>query len=169
MNGQIAELVETYATMEAIGPKTLEVCGSQYRAQGHLSREQLYRLAYDVTPRNAHLVMKNTELKCETVTRNVARVEDDLSRMSLLSELHGFETLTASCVLVGFEPQRYAIADGRVWEALRRNGYLSERRTQIDTQEYCELLEHVRKVADETGHTAAEVGFALYALGSEYR
>ncbi|WP_255167773.1 hypothetical protein [Natrononativus amylolyticus] len=167
MDDRIDTLVGTYCEDGGICPETLERCGEQYRAQGHLTRRQLYALAYEVSARNAHLVFENTNRECETVTTNVASLGDDLSRVTLLTGLSGFETTTASCVLTGLDPGRYAIADASVWEGLVSLGRVHESRDRIGPREYCRLLEHARRIAADVDRPVADVGFALSAYGLE--
>lgn len=167
MNDRIDGLVRAYRDGGDICPETLEACGRRYRTQGHLTRNQLYTLAYEVSARNAHLVFENTNRECETVTTNAISLEDDLSRVTLLTGLAGLETTTASCLLTGFDPERYALAAPSVWNGLVEIGRLGERRTRVDARAYRRLLGHVRRLAAETDRSVADVGFALAAYARE--
>ena len=167
MNDRIDSLVNVYRSEGGICPDALERCGAQYRAQGNLTRQQLYALAYEVSARNAHLVFENTNRECESVTGNVAELQDDLSRVTLLTGLTGIETRAASCVLAGFDPQQYAIADRSVRDGLICLGRFGGSTDRITSREYCRLLEHVREIAADLERPTAEVGFALSAYGAE--
>ncbi|WP_137289560.1 hypothetical protein [Natronorubrum halophilum] len=167
MNELIGDHLDECAEGGVIPRDAIEACGERYREQGYLTRRQLYALSYAVSTRNAHRVMRNSREECETMTANAVTVTDDISRITLLTGLCGLETLTASCVLAGLDPQRYAVGDETVWAALADLGRVRGSNGRIGPREYCVLLEHVRAVAAESDYSPATVGYALYAYGSE--
>lgn len=167
MNDLIGDYLDEYTEDGAIPRDAVEACGERYGRQGYLTRRQLYALSYAVSTRNAHRVMRNSRGECETMTANAVTVTDDLSRITLLTALRGLDTLTASCVLAGFDPQRYAVGDENVRSALADLGRVLGSTGRIDARDYCVLLEHVRDVAAQTGYSPADVGYALSVYGSE--
>ncbi|WP_440769838.1 hypothetical protein [Natronorubrum sp. DTA28] len=167
MNQLIGEHLDEYAETGSIPRGAIEACGERYSEQGYLTRRQLYALSYAVSTRNAHRVMRNSRKECETITANAVAITDDLSRITLLTGLCGLETLTASCVLAGFDPQRYAVGDENVRAALARLGRVRGSNGRVEAREYCGLLAHVRDVAAETGYSPADVGYALSVYGAE--
>ncbi|MDR5656565.1 hypothetical protein RH831_05145 [Halodesulfurarchaeum sp. HSR-GB] len=152
-----------YADTQGVLPERLDAIGEQYRAQGHLTREQLYELAYETSTRSAYHVRENPAERCVEVTENVLAVDGDFSKIHLLSGLRGFKAPTASAVLAALAPERHAVVDTRVWASLERLDYLDGRKESFDAADYVEMIGPIRELADERGDTAAEVGYALFA------
>lgn len=159
------ENVEKYTKVCKITREELETYGELYRNQGHLTRQQLYSLTYEISPKNGHLIMENTKNECELVTSNILGLDDDFSRITIICGLSGFDIPTASYVLVALDPERYAITTIPVWTALARAGYLDESRTDLDVEDYCVMIEHMRDIAEETGLMAADIGYTFFARG----
>lgn len=165
----IAEYLDLYSETQGVLPEKLREYGEIYLEQGHLTREQLYDVAYENSVRSAHHVHRNRKPHCVEVTRNVLRVEADFSKIALLSSLKGFKAPTASCFLTALDPERHAVVDTRVWASLERLGYLEGRKESFDAADYCTMIDPIRGVADDTGFSAAEVGYALFAYDYEVR
>ena len=158
-----------YADTQGVLPERLESFGEQYRNQGHLTREQLYEIAYESSTRSAYHVETNPPDRCKTVTANVRRVPDDFSKIHLLTGLTGFQAPTASCVLTALDPETHAVVDTRVWASLERLGYLEGRKEQFDAADYVRMIEPIRTIADTTGRTSATVGYGLFAYDAHVR
>jgi thermostable 8-oxoguanine DNA glycosylase len=165
----VAENLARYEDTQGVLPERLEEFGSLYREQGHLTREQLYEIAYESSTRSAYHVRNNPEARCRAVTRDVRRVEADFSKVQLLSGLSGFRAPTASCVLTAVDPERHAVVDTRVWASLERLDRLEGRKESFDAADYVAMVDPIRDIAAETGHTAAEVGYALFAHDAHVR
>ena len=165
----VAENLERYADTQGVLPERLAEFGDAYREQGHLTRDQLYEVAYESSTRSAYHVETNPEDRCREVTANVLDVDGDFSKVQLLTGLSGFQAPTASCVLAALDPERHAVVDTRVWASLERTGYLEGRKESFDAADYVAMVEPVRDIADETGYSAAEVGYALFAHDAHVR
>ncbi|WP_135667604.1 hypothetical protein [Halorhabdus rudnickae] len=165
----VAENIERYEDTQGVLPERLDDVGEQYREQGHLTREQLYELAYETATRSAYHVESNPEARCIEVTDNVRRVEGDFSKVQLLSGLSGFKAAVASAVLTALDPDRHAVVDTRVWAALERLDYLEGRKENFDAGDYVAMIEPIREIAAETGYSPAEVGYALFAYDEHVR
>ncbi|MFP4530888.1 MAG: hypothetical protein ACLFNC_06325 [Halodesulfurarchaeum sp.] len=163
MDFDVATALEAYAETQGVLPERLEAIGAQYREQGSLGRDQLYELAYETSTRSAYHVEKNPRDRCREVTENVRRVEGDFSKIQLLSGLSGFKAPTASAVLAALDPKRHAVVDTRVWAHLERLGFLDGRKESFDAADYVTMIEPIRELAAETGYSAADVGYALFA------
>jgi thermostable 8-oxoguanine DNA glycosylase len=163
MEEYVARNLDRYADTQGVLPERLEAFGEAYREQGHLTREQLYKIAYESSARSAHHVRDNPQDRCVEVTRNVQRVGDDFSKIQLVSGLRGFKAPTASCVLTALDPERHAVVDTRVWAALERLDELEGRKESFDAADYVTMIEPLRRIADETGYSTAEVGYATFA------
>ncbi len=159
----VAEYLDEYTDTQGILPERLKEFGEQYRTQGHLTRDQLYEIAYESSTRSAHHVERNPRERCHEVTANVRRVTGDFSMLQLLSGLHGFKAPTASCVVTALEPERHAVVDTRVWASLDRLDYLDGRKESFGAADYVRMIGPIREIAAETGYTTAEVGYALFA------
>jgi thermostable 8-oxoguanine DNA glycosylase len=165
----IEKYLEKYTETQGVLPEKLEEYGKKYRQQGHLTREQLYEIAYESSTRSAYHVEKNPEERCEKVTANALELEDGFSKIALISALKGFKAPTASCVVAAEDPENHAVVDTRVWASLERLGKLDGRKETFDADDYAEMIEPIREIAGETGYTAAEVGYALFAHNVEKR
>jgi hypothetical protein len=165
----VAENLQRYADTQGVLPERLDEFGAAYREQGYLTREQLYDVAYESSTRSAYHVEKNPEDRCREVTGNVLDVAGDFSKVQLLTGLSGFKAPTASCVLAALDPDRHAVVDTRVWASLERKGYLEGRKESFDAADYVAMIDPIRDIAGETGHSAAEVGYALFAHDDHVR
>ncbi|RLM51582.1 hypothetical protein [Halorubrum sp. Atlit-28R] len=159
----VAENLDRYAETQGVLPERLAEFGEAYRSQGHLTREQLYEIAYESSTRSAYHVEKNPESRCREVTRNARAVDGDFSTIHLITGLAGFKAPTASCVLAALDGDRHAVVDTRVWASLERLGYLEGRKESFDADDYVTMIEPIRDIAAETGHRAVDVGYALFA------
>jgi thermostable 8-oxoguanine DNA glycosylase len=165
----VEEYLKYYSETQGVLPEKLEEFGETYRNQGHLTREQLYEIAYESSTRSAYHVRKNPEDRCRKVTENVLELDDDFSRIALISSLKGFKAPTASCILAALEPERQAVVDTRVWASLERLGYLEGRKESFDADDYVTMIQHIRDIADQTGNRVVDVGYALFAHDDDVR
>lgn len=165
----VEEYLDYYDQTQGVLPEWLDAFGDSYREQGHLTRDQLYDIAYESSTRSAYHVEKNPSARCREVTADVRAVEGDFSKIQLLCGLSGFKAATASCVLAALNPDRHAVVDTRVWATLDRLDYLDGRKESFDAGDYVTMIEPIREIATETGHTAADVGYALFAYDEDVR
>ncbi|SEP08799.1 hypothetical protein SAMN05216388_103217 [Halorientalis persicus] len=165
----VEEYLDYYEQTQGVLPERLAAFGDSYRAQGYLTRDQLYDIAYESSTRSAYHVETNPTDRCQEVTANVLSVEGDFSKIHLLTGLSGFKAPTASCVLAALDPERHAVVDTRVWATLSRLDYLEGRKESFDAGDYVTMIGPIREIAAETGHTAAEVGYALFAYDDDVR
>ena len=165
----VTENLDRYAETQGVLPERLDEFGETYRSQGHLTREQLYEIAYESSTRSAYHVEKNPEARCREVTRNARAVDGDFSAIHLITGLSGFKAPTASCVLAALDGDRHAVVDTRVWASLERLGYLDGRKESFDAADYVAMIGPIREIADETGHRPVDVGYALFAYDDRVR
>lgn len=158
-----------YKQTQGVLPEQLEAYGETYREQGHLTRSQLYEIAYESSTRSAYHVRSNPPDRCIEVTANVRRVEGDFSQIQLLTGLNGFKAPTASCVLAALNPDRHAVVDTRVWASLDRFDYLDGRKESFDAADYVTMIEAIRSIAADLSYSPTEVGYALFAYDVEHR
>ncbi|MFB6213341.1 MAG: hypothetical protein ABEJ07_02145 [Candidatus Nanohaloarchaea archaeon] len=166
--GFIERYLQLYDETQGVLPGKLEEFGEAYRSQGYLTRDQLYEIAYESSTRSAHHVKDNTEEQCREITGNVIEVDGDLSKMALLTALKGFKAPTASCVLAALD-FRHAVVDTRVWASLERLDYLEGWKESFDARDYVEMIQPIRGIAEETGFSPREVGYALFAHDYDVR
>ena len=165
----MTEYLTSYAETQGVLPERIAEFGAQYREQGHLTREQLYEIAYESSTRSAYHVDRNPEDRCLEVTANVQQVDGDFSKIQLLTGLRGFKAPTASCVLTALDPSRHAIVDTRVWATLERFDYVEGRKESFDAADYVTMIEPIREIASETDSTPEDVGYALFAYDVDHR
>ncbi|MCU4719699.1 hypothetical protein [Halapricum hydrolyticum] len=169
MNELVNTYLNAYEQTQGVLPERLEEIGAAYREQGYLTRDQLYDLAYENSTRSAYHVESNPPERCREVTANVLAVDGDFSKIQLLTGLSGFKAPTASAVLAALDPERHAVVDTRVWASLDRLDYLDGRKESFDSADYVTMIEPIREIAAETGHTVADVGYALFAYDEDAR
>jgi len=165
----VADYLDVYAETQGVLPERIAEFGEAYRQQGHLTREQLYEIAYESSTRSAYHVETNPEARCEEVTANVRQVEGDFSKVQLITGLSGFKAPTASCVLTALDPDRHAIVDTRVWATLERFDLVEVRKESFDAADYVTMIEPIREIAVATDYSPEAVGYALFAYDVEHR
>lgn len=169
MNFNIEEMLTYYSDTQGLLPEFLEKYGDKYREQRYLTQDQLYEIAYESSTRSAYHVRKNPEERCRKITENVLKLDDDFSRIALISSLKGFKAPTASCLLTALDPEKHAVVDTRVWASLERLDYLQKRKESFDADDYVSMMKYIRKIAEEENCSAAEVGYALFAWDDKVR
>jgi len=165
----IEKYLEHYEETQGVLPEKIEEFGEKFREQGFLTQDQLYEIAYESSTRSAYHVRKNNEEICREVTSNLLKMEGDYSKIALIGTLSGFKAPTASCVLTALDSERHAIVDTRVWASLERLGYFDERKESFNADDYVKMMMPIREIADETGFSPAEVGYALFAFDDDVR
>lgn len=165
----IEENLDYYSETQGLMPERLEEFGEQFREQGFLTQQKLYEIAYESSTRSAYHVEKNPKQRCRDVTANILELDDDFSKIALLSALKGFKAPTASCILAALDPENHAVVDTRVWASLERLGYFEERKESFGPRDYVKMMKPIREIAKQTGFTAAEVGYALFAYDDKVR
>lgn len=168
----IDEYLDVYEETQGVLPERLEEFGATYRKQGHLTQDDLYEIAYESSTRSAHHVRRNPPEVCVEVTENVLALEeeeDDFSQIALVSALHGFKAPTASCVTAALAPERHAVVDTRVWASLERAGRVDGRKETFDAFDYVTMMDEIRDVAEETGFSPVDIGYALFAHDYDVR
>jgi len=169
MEELIADALDAYGETQGLDPERLDEVGRAYRERGHLTRDQLYEIAYESSTRSAYHVESNPPERCREVTANVRTVDGDFSKIQLVTGLSGFKAPTASCVLTALSPDRHAVVDTRVWASLDRLDYLDGRKESFDAADYVTMIEPIREIAAETGYVVDEVGYALFAYDVDQR
>ncbi|QAU11930.1 hypothetical protein EKH57_03740 [Halorubrum sp. BOL3-1] len=165
----VAENLDRYAETQGVLPERLDELGETYRSQGHLTRDQLYEIAYESSARSAYHVEKSSEARCREVTENARAVDGGFSSIHLITGLAGFKPPTASCVVAALDGDRHAVVDTRVWASLERLGYLDGRKESFDAADYVAMIDPIREIAAETGHRAVDVGYAPFAHDAHVR
>lgn len=165
----INKYLDIYSETQGLLPERMEEFREWYNEQGYLTQEQLYEIAYESSTRSAYHVEKNPAERCKEVTRNVKKVDDDFSKIALVSALKGFKAPTASCVITALDPEKHAVVDTRVWASLERLGYVEGRKESFDADDYVKMIEPIREIADRTGFTPEKVGYALFAHDFDVR
>ena len=161
---EVEELLDYYGETQGLLPGKLEEFGEAYREQGFLTREELYQIAYESSTRSAYHVKKNPEKRCRKVTENARKLDDDFSKITLLTGLKGFKAPTASCILAAENPERHAVVDTRVWASLERLNRVEGRKESFNPEDYVKMIEEIREIASSTDFRPVDVGYALFAL-----
>jgi thermostable 8-oxoguanine DNA glycosylase len=165
----IEQALDYYSETQGLLPEKLEEFGEKYTEQGYLTQDQLYEIAYESSTRSAYHVRKNPEKRCRKVTENVLKLDDDFSKIALISSLKGFKAPTASCLLAALDSERHAVVDTRVWASLERLGYVDKRKETFNAEDYVTMMKHIREIAEKQNYSTAEVGYALFAWDDKVR
>lgn len=165
----IEKYLKVYSETQGLLPEKMKEFQEWYKQQDYLTRNQLYQIAYESSTRSAYHVKKNPVERCENVTRHVKQIDDDFSKIALISSLKGFKAPTASCVLTALDSDKHAVVDTRVWASLERFGYVEGRKETFDADDYVTMVEPIREIADRTGFTPEKVGYALFAHDYDVR
>jgi len=126
-------------------------------------------LAHLNSTRSSYHVEKNPAERVEKVTGAAYQLEDDFCRLALLNSLKGVATPTASAILTSLDDRRHCVIDTRVWATLYRLGYFSEEKERFQPEDYVEIISIVRRMAEKTEYSTAEIGYALFAYDVEHR
>jgi hypothetical protein len=165
----IDRYMDVYESTQGVPPEKVEGWHETFIEQGHLTRHQLYKIAYESSTRSAYHVKKNPEGVCRQVTSDLLETDGDFSAVAAVSALKGFQAPTASCVLTAKNPERHAVVDTRVWASLERLGRVESRKESFDEFDYIKMIEEIREISDNTGTRTDRVGYALFAHDFERR
>lgn len=165
----IEKNLEYYSETQGLMPEELEKYGKKFRDQGFLTRDQLYDIAYESSTRSAYHVKKNPKPRCREVTSNLLDMNGDFSKTALICSLSGFKAPTASCILTALDSEKHAVVDTRVWASLERLGYFDSRKESFGAEDYVKMMKPIREIAEDTGYSTAEVGYALFAYDDKVR
>lgn len=165
---QVKTYLDYYSETQGLLPEKLEDYRQKYHEEG-LGIEDLYELAYESSTRSAYHVKKNPSDICREAVKNIEKVEGDYSKIALITSLKGFKAPTASVILTVINSERHAVVDTRVWASLERFGYLEGRKETFDALDYCKMIKPIRDIAETTGFTTEEVGYALFAYDVDKR
>jgi hypothetical protein len=139
------------------------------RARGYLTPGELEAACRWKSPRAIRHVLRNSSAEVRRATARALRARDEGDRVSLLLELRGVSVPTASAILMLLDPRRYGVIDIRVWQLLRRGGYVSGIRSGVGLRvaHWIAFLAIVRALASSLGVSARQVEKALFDLHRE--
>ena len=164
-----AKYLELYPDTSGLYPEKLQKIGDEYHEKGYLTKEELYDLAHLNSTRSSYHVKKNPSSRVEKVTEIAYGIEDDFAKIALLNSLKGVATPTASAILTSLDPERHCVIDTRVWATLYRLDYFEQEKERFEPADYVKIIELVRKMAEESEFSTAEIGYALFAYDVEHR
>mgnify|MGYP006292557243 FL=1 len=76
---------------------------------------------------------------------------------------------SASAILTSLDEERHCVIDTRVWATLYHLDYFAEERERFEPAHYVQIIEIVRKMAEESEFNVAQIGYALFAYDVEHR
>ena len=158
-----------YDNTSGLYPAALQKLGEKYHDKGYLTREELYDLAHLNSTRSSYHVKRNPEDRVEKVTEAAYRLDDEFCQLALFTSLKGIGTPTASAILTALDDSRHAVIDTRVWATLWRLGYFQQEKEKFNPEDYLTMIKIIRKMADQTRFTSAEIGYALFAYDTIHR
>lgn len=158
-----------YPETSGLYPEKIKAIGDKYHDKGYLTKEELYNLAHLNSTRSSYHVKKNPASRVEKVTAIAYGIDDDFAKIALLNSLKGVATPTASAILTSLDDRRHCVIDTRVWATLYQLGYFENEKERFEPADYVKIIDIVRKMADESEFTVAEIGYALFAYDVEHR
>jgi len=161
--------LDEYENTNGLYPDELMKIGELYHEKGYLSKDELYQLAHLNSTRSSYHVKKNPEDRVEKVTEVAYSIKDDFCRLALLNSLHGIGIPTASAVLTALDDKKHCVIDTRVWATLWRLDYFDQEKESFKADDYLNIIEIVRKMADQSKYSTAEIGYALFAYDAVHR
>ncbi|MGM0472072.1 MAG: PHP domain-containing protein [Bacillota bacterium] len=174
-NRQQVELInfnkylKLYPQTSGLYPQQLQELGTAYHQKGYLTKEELYDLAYLNSTRSAYHIKKNGADRIKQITELVYQLDDEFSQLSLLTSLLGVGIPTASAILTCLDEDQHCVIDTRVWATLYQMGYFKEEKESFVADDYIKIIDIVRRLAEETELSTAEIGYALFAYDVEHR
>lgn len=164
-----ARYLDEYDETSGLYPDRLMEIGAEYHDKGYLTRDELYDLAHLNSTRSSYHVKRNPARRVEKVTCAAYGLDDDFCRLALYISLKGVATPTASAILTSLDDKEHCVIDTRVWATLWRLGYFREEKERFQPEDYLEIIDIVRRMAEKTDFTTAEIGYALFAYDTVHR
>lgn len=164
-----ARYLNEYEETSGLYPQALQEIGEAYHDKGYMTLEELYDLAHLNSTRSSYHVKKNPSGRIKKVTEAAYGIEDDFCRLALYISLQGVGTPTASAILTALNNERHCVIDTRVWATLWRLEYFQEEKERFKPEDYLKIIDIVRRMAENTDFTTAEIGYALFAYDFVHR
>ncbi|ADL11770.1 PHP domain-containing protein [Acetohalobium arabaticum] len=161
--------LKVYPETSGLYPEKLQEIGEKYHDKGYLTKEELYELAYLNSTRSSYHVKKNSPDRVKKITEIVYNLADEFSQLTLLTGLLGVGIPTASAILTSLDEASHTVIDTRVWATLYQMGYFDTKKESFSADDYIRIINIVRRLANETDLTTAEIGYALFAYDVEHR
>jgi len=152
---------------------------TNFRRQGYMTLLELKGLSrWKTGGRQKANIVSNSQQAVKAVTCAATQVNSEVPNepalpIGILTSLHGVDIPTASTVMTVWEPQRFAILDIRVWQALGKaqsdafRSITSKQgnRRPFRPYEVALYLGVIREVAAQTSLSCREIDKALWVLG----
>lgn len=158
-----------YQNTTGLYPSKLMKIGEKFHQKGYLKKEELYQLAHLNSTRSSYHVKKNPAERVEKVSEIVYKLDDDFSKLALLTALNGIGVPTASAVLTALDSNKHCVIDTRVWATLYNLDYFNQEKESFKEDDYLKIIKIVRKMAAQSEFATAEIGYALFAYDVVHR
>ena len=129
----------------------------------YLNKEYFVRLGRWKTPRYSDTRKANQEETIIKVTRQAHQEQNDLRKLRLLLTLNDVGVAVASTILYFMEPDRYAIFDYHVRNALNKKRCWNRGKDDTTKQAWLEYVDVTRTLAARTGVDLRTLEKALFA------
>jgi thermostable 8-oxoguanine DNA glycosylase len=161
--------LKEYEETTGLYPEELMNIGEKYHDKAYLTKDELYQLAHLNSTRSSYHVKRNPEGRVEKVTRAAYSLDDDFCRLALFTSLKGVGIPTASAILCSLDAEKHCVIDTRVWATLYNIGYFEKEKESFKADDYLKIIKIVRKMAEQTNFSTAEIGYALFAYDAVNR
>jgi hypothetical protein len=156
---QLRALIERY---DRSADTRLDDVSAAAKAQGHLTRVQLHRIALWKSPRRAKLALDNPESLVREVTTFAFNAQHEESRIGALVLLRGVHFPTASVILHFCVDRSYPILDFRAIASLGL-----QQPSVYSPSYWVEYTRECRAVASKYSLTVRELDMALWQYSKE--
>ncbi len=136
---------------------------SKIQERGHLTKEELHKIARWKSHRRAKLTLENTGDFIKDITKSAFTATDDWAKLLTLTQLQGVGEPTASAILHLFDNGQYPLLD---IHALWSVGL--EWRTRGSYPFWLEYIEFCREIANKNNVSMRELDRALWKFSSDY-
>lgn len=164
-----SKYLDEYSNTSGLYPEELQKIGEKYHKKGYLHKDELYELAHLNSTRSSYHVKKNPAERVEKVTEVAYNIDDEFCKLLLYNGLKGIGIPTATAILTSLDDKKHCVIDTRVWATLWRLEYFTKEKESFKAEDYLKIIEIVRKMAEESNYTTAEIGYALFAYDVVHR
>jgi hypothetical protein len=168
----ISKLIVKHIDLKEWGPTSLTIKElAHVKANGFLSKNELFKVARWKSPRAAWRVNENSAAQIKKLTTMAFNEKDEAIKMRHLIGLKGVGIPMASAILMLTNPQKYGVIDIRVWQLLHHVGAVDQNKAGINftIQQWLNYLDFIRIQAKNLKVKARDIDRTLFLLHKEYQ
>lgn len=141
--------------------KLLYKKGKDIKLRGWLTKEEFLQICLWKSRRPKKWYILNDTQSIKKLTKKSLACEDEVMKISFLTELKGVSIPTASAILSVIDPSKYPIIDIRCMKTMVALGLMKDE--GISIKSWCVYLKEVRKLAKQNKKAPREIEKGLFA------